>query len=93
MPHEPIMPPSHPGAILREEFLDPLGLSVEQLAAAIGVPEAEVSAITRGERAISAGTGLRLARYFGMSERFFTGLQKHYERELARDRSRSTQGG
>jgi addiction module HigA family antidote len=79
------MGPTHPGAILREEFLEPMGITDYQLAKAIGVPQTRISAITHGARRISADTGLRLSRYFGMSEGFWTGLQDDYERELAKD--------
>lgn len=81
----PIMAPTHPGVILREEFLEPMGITDYQLAKAIGVPQTRISAITHGTRRISADTGLRLSRYFGMSEGFWTGLQDDYERELAKD--------
>lgn len=81
----PIMPPVHPGAILRKEFLDPMGVSDYRLAKAIGVPQTRISAIVNGRRRISADTGLRLARHFGMSEGFFTGLQVDYGRALAKD--------
>jgi addiction module HigA family antidote len=81
------MPPTHPGVILRDEFLAPLGLTDAQLAEAIAVPLSQISAITQGKLVISTDTGLRLARYFGMSDAFFTGLQDHYERELAKDRA------
>lgn len=79
------MAPTHPGGILREEFLEPMGITEYQLAKAIGVPQTRISAITHGRRRISADTGLRLARYFGMSEGFWTGLQHDYERELTKD--------
>jgi addiction module HigA family antidote len=82
---EPIMAPTHPGVILREEFLEPMGITDYQLAKAIGVPQTRISAITNGKRRISADTGLRLSRYFSMSEGFWTGLQDDYERELAKD--------
>ncbi len=85
MTDERIMAPTHPGLILREEFLEPMGITDYQLAKAIGVPQTRISAITHGKRRISADTGLRLSRYFGMSEGFWTGLQADYERELAKD--------
>ncbi len=85
MTDEPIMAPTHPGLILREEFLEPMGITDYQLAKAIGVPQTRISAITHGKRRISADTGLRLSRYFGMSDGFWTGLQADYERELAKD--------
>lgn len=81
----PIMGPTHPGMILREEFLEPMGITDYQLAKALGVAQTRISAITHGRRRISADTGLRLSRYFGMSEGFWTGLQDDYERELAKD--------
>lgn len=85
MSDKPTMAPIHPGVILREEFLEPMGITSYQLAKAIGVPQTRISAITHGRRRISADTGLRLSRYFGMSEAFWTGLQDDYERELAKD--------
>ncbi|WP_163542884.1 HigA family addiction module antitoxin [Occultella kanbiaonis] len=86
MNDEPVMAPTHPGVILREEFLEPMGITEYQLAKAITVPQTRISAITHGSRRITADTGLRLSRYFGMSEGFWTGLQADYERELAKDR-------
>ncbi|QDQ96712.1 HigA family addiction module antitoxin [Tomitella fengzijianii] len=86
MDDAPIMDPVHPGVILAEEFLEPMGITSYQLAKDIGVPQTRISAITHGRRRISADTGLRLSRYFGMSEGFWTGLQDDYERELAKDR-------
>ena len=77
-------PPIHPGEILREEFLVPFGISVDQLAQDIGIPAMKISEIVRGERDISADTALRLARYFGMSVEFWTGIQTHYEIEKAK---------
>ena len=77
-------PPIHPGEILQEEFLKPLGISQYRLAHDIGVPSMRISKIVRGERGISADTALRLARYFGMSVEFWTGIQTHYEVELAK---------
>lgn len=81
------MPPTHPGEILRAEFLEPLGLTDEQLASEIDVSVAEVNAITTGQRGISSDLGLRLSRRFGMSDGFWIGLQRHYESELAKDRA------
>ncbi len=77
-------PPIHPGEILLEEFLKPMQISQYQLAKDIGVPPMRISKIVRSERGISADTALRLARYFGMSVEFWTGIQTHYEVELAR---------
>ena len=76
--------PIHPGEILQEEFLQPLGISQYRLAREIGVPAMRISKIVRGERGISADTALRLARYFGMSIEFWTGIQAHYEVEKAK---------
>jgi len=76
-------PPVHPGEILLEEFLNPIGISQYRLAKDIGVPAIRIK-IIHGERGISADTALRLARYFGMSVEFWTGIQTHYDTELAR---------
>ena len=77
-------PPIHPGEILSEEFLKPFGITQYRLAVDIGVPAMRIHKIIRGERGISADTALRLARYFGMSVEFWTGIQTHYEVEKAR---------
>lgn len=69
----------HPGAILLEEFLTPMGLSQIALARAIGVPPRRINEIVLGKRAVTADTDLRLARYFGLSDGFFMGLQTDYE--------------
>lgn len=82
---KPIMAPTHPGVILREEFLEPMEITEYQLAKAIGVPQTRISAITHARRRISADTGLRISRYFGMSEGFWTGLQEDYDRETTKD--------
>ncbi len=76
--------PIHPGEILQEEFLKPMGISQYRLASDIGVPSIRISKIVRGERGLSADTALRLARYFGMSVEFWTGIQTHYEIEKAK---------
>ena len=77
-------PPIHPGEILLEEFLKPMGITQYRLAKDIGVPQMRINKIIRGERGISADTALRLARYFGMSVEFWTGIQTHYEIETAK---------
>ena len=77
-------PPTHPGEILLEEFLKPMGISQYRLAKDISVPAMRISKIVRGERGISADTALRLARYFGMSVDFWTGIQIHYDTEVAK---------
>ena len=69
----------HPGEILREEFLLPMGLTQNGLARAVHVPPRRINEIVLGKRSITADTDLRLARYFGMSEGFFLGLQTDYE--------------
>jgi addiction module HigA family antidote len=76
--------PVHPGEILREEFLDPLGITPYRLAKDIGVPLTRIAAILAGARAITADTALRLGRFFGMSAEFWLGLQQHYDLGTAR---------
>jgi addiction module HigA family antidote len=77
-------PPIHPGEILLEEFLKPMNISQSHLASDIGLPPLRVSQVVRGERGIDADMALRLARYFGMSVEFWTGIQTHYEVEMAK---------
>jgi antitoxin HigA-1 len=74
----------HPGEILQEEFLEPLGLSQNALAKAIGVPANRINEIIRGRRGISADTDLRLARFFGLSEGYWLRLQNSYDMMAAR---------
>jgi antitoxin HigA-1 len=81
------LPPIHPGEMLNEEFLKPLGLSMNKLASELHVPANRISAIVDGERGISGDTALRLGRYFGMSPEFWMNLQARYELEKARDES------
>jgi len=81
-----VVPPIHPGEILLEEFLDPLGISQYRLAHDIGVSPRRINEIVHGKRAITADTALRLARYFGTSERFWLNLQMRYELEREKDR-------
>jgi addiction module HigA family antidote len=76
--------PIHPGEILKEEFLEPMGISQYRLAQDIGVPAMRINRIVHGKRGISADTALRLARYFEMSVEFWTGIQTHYEVEKAK---------
>jgi addiction module HigA family antidote len=83
---EALMPPMHPGEILAEEFLEPLGISQYRLANALGVPPRRINEIVHGKRRISADTALRLARYFGTSDRFWMNLQNRYDLEIERDR-------
>jgi addiction module HigA family antidote len=74
-----LLPNPHPGEILLEEFLHPMAISQNALARAVGVPPRRINEIVLGKRAITADTDLRLARYFGMSEGFFLGLQSDHE--------------
>jgi antitoxin HigA-1 len=79
------LPPIHPGEILLEEFLSPLGLSQYRLAKDTSVPPRRINEIVRGSRSISADTALRLARYFGTSDQFWLNLQARYDLEAAKD--------
>lgn len=78
--------PIHPGEILLKEFLVPLDISQYRLAKGISVPPRRVNEIVRGQRSITADTALRLARFFGTSERFWLNLQMRYDLELEKDR-------
>ena len=78
------LPNIHPGEVLREEFLTPLNLSQNRVARDINVPPRRINEIALGKRAVTADTALRLARYFGTSERFWLGLQADYDLEEAR---------
>jgi len=78
--------PIHPGEILMEEFLSPLGLSQNQLANDIGVPPRRINEIVHGKRRITADTALRLARYFKMSPQFWLGLQMDYDLDIEEDK-------
>lgn len=82
--------PIHPGEVLAEEYLTPLGITQHKLAVAIGVSPRRVNEIVHGTRRISADTALRLARYFGTSERFWMNLQGRFDLEIERDRLAST---
>jgi addiction module HigA family antidote len=75
------IPNIHPGEILREEFLDPMGISAYRLAKDTGIPQTRVSEIIHGRRRVSADTALRLAKYFGVSARFWLGIQDDYDLE------------
>ncbi len=80
------IPPIHPGAILLEEFLNPMGITQYRLAKDIHVPARRINEIVLGKRSISADTALRLGRYFGMSPQFWLNLQTHYDLEVESDR-------
>ncbi len=77
--------PVHPGEVLSEEFLKPMGLSQNRVALDIGVSARRINEIVLHKRGITADTALRLARYFGMSAQFWLGLQKDYELDVAQD--------
>jgi antitoxin HigA-1 len=79
--------PVHPGEVLLEEFLEPMGLSQYRLAKDIHVPARRINAIVHGTRSVSADTALRLARYFGTSERFWLSLQAQFDLDTEYDRS------
>lgn len=78
--------PVHPGEILLEEFLKPMGISQNQLAKDISVSPRRINEIVHGKRAITADTALRLSRYFGLSESFWLKLQARYDLEVEKDR-------
>ena len=78
--------PVHPGAILLEEFLNPMSISQYKLAKDINVPPRRINEIVHGDRSISADTALRLSRYFGMTENFWMNLQAHYDLEVQKDK-------
>ena len=80
------LPPVHPGEVLLEEYLKPLGLSQNRLAVCIGVPPRRINEIVLRKRSVSAETALRLARYFGTSPQFWLGLQADYDLDVAADR-------
>ena len=77
--------PLHPGEVLSEEFLQPMGLSQNRLALGICVPARRINEIVLGKRRITADTALRLARYFNMSPQFWLGLQMDYDLDLEED--------
>jgi antitoxin HigA-1 len=77
------LPPVHPGEILRDDFLEPMKISVYTLAQVIKVPRSRVNDIVLGRRGITTDTALRLARYFGTSPEFWVNLQAHYDLEIA----------
>ncbi|CAB4693351.1 MAG: HigA family addiction module antidote protein [Actinobacteria bacterium] len=79
------MQPIHPGEVLLADFLEPLGVTQHHLAVSIGVPPRRINEIVHGKRRITADTALRLARYFGTSDRFWINLQSRYDLEIERD--------
>ena len=78
--------PIHPGEILLEEFLEPMGISQYRLAKDISVSPRRINEIVHGKRAVTAGTALRLSRYFGTSDKFWLNLQTAYDLDVERDR-------
>jgi antitoxin HigA-1 len=80
--------PPHPGETIREDYLTPLGMSVSQLARALGIGAARLNEIVRGRRGITADTALRLARYFGTSAEFWLNLQSLYDLRMAQAKAR-----
>ena len=80
------LPPIHPGEILLEEFLEPMGISQYRLAKDISVPPRRINEIVLGKRAITPDTALRLSLYFGLSERFWLNLQTRYDLEVEKDK-------
>ena len=80
------LPPIHPGEILSEEFLSPLGMSAHELSMALRVPATRINDIVNEKRGITADTALRLSRYFGTTSRFWMNMQASWELEVAEDR-------
>lgn len=81
--------PPHPGETIKEDYLMPLGMSVNQLAKALGVGAARLNEIVRGERGITADTALRLGRYFGTSAEYWLNLQSLYDLRMAERKARA----
>ena len=79
------LPPIHPGEILMEEFLKPMGISQYRLAKDISVPPRRINEIVHGKRAVSADTALRLGRFFGISPQFWLNLQTRFDLEITED--------
>ena len=78
--------PVHPGEMLLEEFLQPMGITQYRLAKEIGVPQRRISEIVHRRRAVTADSDLRLCRFFGLSDGYWLRLQAHYDMAIARDR-------
>lgn len=79
------LPPVHPGEILREDFLEPMGITQYRLSKDLSVPPRRINEIVHGKRAITADTALRLARFFGTTDRFWLNLQARYDLETEKD--------
>ena len=84
MAHKKLLHPIHPGEILLEEFMKPMGISINRLARDIAVPPGRISAIVNGTRAITADTALRLGKYFGVSAELWLGLQADFDLRIAK---------
>ncbi|OGQ82972.1 MAG: addiction module antidote protein, HigA family [Deltaproteobacteria bacterium RIFCSPLOWO2_12_FULL_60_19] len=84
MAREKLLEPIHPGEILLEEFMRPMGISINRLARDIAVPPGRISAIVNGQRAITADTALRLGKYFGVSSDLWLGLQADFDLRIAK---------
>lgn len=80
------LPPIHPGEVLQEEFLAPMGLSQNRLALAVRVPARRINEIVLGKRGVTADTALRLGRFFGVSPQFWMNLQARFDLDVASDR-------
>ena len=83
MARKKLLDPIHPGEILFEEFMQPMGISINRLAREIAVPPGRISAIVNGKRAITADTALRLGKYFGVSAELWLGLQADFDLRIA----------
>ena len=79
-----LLPPVHPGEILREDFMKPLGLSINKLALELRVPATRIGEIVHERRRVTADTALRLARYFNTNPEFWLNLQNFYDLEISR---------
>ena len=84
MAHKKLLDPIHPGEILFEEFMKPMGISINRLAREIAVPPGRISAIVNGKRAITADTALRLGKYFGVSAELWLALQADFDLRIAK---------
>ncbi|NBX74300.1 MAG: addiction module antidote protein, HigA family [Alphaproteobacteria bacterium] len=84
------IPPLHPGKLLLEEFMHPMGLTQYRLAKGTGLPSIHISSIVRGRRSITAETALRLGRFFGMSAEFWINAQAHYDLQVAESKIADT---
>ncbi|HEX6278771.1 MAG TPA: HigA family addiction module antitoxin [Pyrinomonadaceae bacterium] len=84
------VPYPHPGEILMEEFLKPMGITQYRLAKEIGVPQRRIGEIVAGNRSVTADTGLRLSRFFGMSDDFWVGLQLDFDAANVKDQLKET---